>query len=158
MSASEESIFTRPFAPMLFERGARARAVLLPLSARSRARDLSGRVPRRAVQPTRHRCVEQPTSTAIGRRGAGRADAAGRGRHDRVAARVSRRCPAAVRPIRHADDRRRSADRIRPHGADVRVRARRRQPGHHLPVEGADGRLPAARRDASPRSRFTRRS
>ena len=46
MSASEDSVFTRPFAPMLFDVVARARAVLLSLSARPDARDLPDRVSR----------------------------------------------------------------------------------------------------------------
>ncbi len=70
---------------------------------------------------------------------------------------VPRRRAAAVRPLRHADDRRRGADRLRPHRPDVRVRARRRHARHHLPVEGADRRLPAARRDGRHRSASTRR-
>ena len=58
--------------------------------------------------------------------------------------------------IRHAADCRRSADRIRPHRPHVRVRARRDHARHHLPVEGAHGGLPAARRHRDDRADLRR--
>ena len=151
MSASEDSIFTRPFASMLF-------------------------TVHRAHAPYCYRCplgleratcaieclgdLERLLDGAWGRdrRRARRADAAGRGRHDRLAGGIPGRRPAAVRPPRRADDRRRSADRIRPDRPHVRVRARGGVARHHLPVEGADRRLPAARRDGDHRDASTKRS
>ena len=55
MSASEDSVFTRPFAPMLFAVASRARAVLLSLPARPRARHLRDRLPRRSRAAARER-------------------------------------------------------------------------------------------------------
>ena len=74
----------------------------------------------------RHACdqLEQHGTRRRGR--AGRADAAGRRRNDRLAGGVPRWCSTPVRRARRADDRRRSADRLRPHGPALRMRTRRR--------------------------------
>ena len=84
MSASEESVFTRPFALDAVHGASRARAVLLSMPARARARDVRDRVSRRSRAAARR-------ARRHGRRRARRADAAGRRRHDRLARRVPRR-------------------------------------------------------------------
>ena len=65
---------------------------------------------------------------------------------------AARRLPArgarAVRRARRAADLRRGRDRLRAHGDDVRVRARGRDARPDVRRQGADRRLPAARRDA----------
>ena len=132
---------------------ARARAVLLSLPARARARD----VPRSSAWAILGAAARRSTADTVAAR-ARRADAAGRRRDDRLAGGVPGGRPPALRPARHADDRRRSAHRLRPHRPDVRVRARRRHARHHLPVEGAHRRLPAARRHGRRPSRSTTRS
>ena len=138
MSVSEESVFTDAFRPLLFQ-------------------------VRRADAPYCYRCplglerascridclgsLEAALQEAgrVGRGGARRTDAAGGRRDDRLAERVSRRRPPAVRPVRHADDCRRSAHRIRPHRPHVRVASmrrsrptssacRRRSPAGYLPL------------------------
>ena len=60
---------------------------------------------------------------------------------------------AAVRPPRRPADRRRGRDRLRPHRADVRLRARGRRARPPLPRQGHHRRLPAARGDARPSER-----
>ena len=154
MSASEDSVFTRPFAPMLFDvvRAHAPYCYRCPLGL-ERA---TCHVECLGATPSRSRDARRPARAARrhGRRGARRADAAGRGRHDRLAgeflAGVRRLCDRA----RHADDCRRGAHRIRPNGPHVRVRARRRHARHHLPVEGDHRRLHAARRDRRDRRRL----
>ena len=139
MSVSEDSVFTRAFAPLLFpvDRVHAPYCYRCPLGL---ARDVPHRLPR-ATSRTTLKTPRRPR-----RRRARRADAAGRRRDDHVAGGVSRRRSPAVRSLRRADDRRRSAHRIRAHRPHVRLRARPRHARHHLSVEGADGRLPAARR------------
>ena len=118
MSASEDSIFTRPFASMLVP-VARAHSPYcyrcpLGLERATCASRLPGR--------SRTAAAEHGPRTIAGVHR--RADAAGRGRHDRLAGGVSGGRAAPVRPLRRADDRRRGADRFRPDRPDVCVRAR----------------------------------
>ena len=82
MSASEDSMFTRPFAPMLFD-GACARTRRTATAARSgsNARPAAIDCLGRALEA---RCSREHGDTIAG--GARRADAAGRRRHDRLAA------------------------------------------------------------------------
>ena len=151
MSVSEESVFTDAFRPLLFQ-------------------------VRRADAPYCYRCplglerascridclgsLEAALQEAgrVGRGGARRTDAAGGRRDDRLAERVSRGRPPAVRPVRHAHDCRRSAHRIRPNRPHVRVGACVGLARHHLPVEGAHRGLPAARRHRRHRQRSSRPS
>ncbi|MEZ5248519.1 MAG: aminotransferase class III-fold pyridoxal phosphate-dependent enzyme [Ilumatobacteraceae bacterium] len=62
------------------------------------------------------------------------------------------RCGASATK-RHAADRRRGADRLRPHGSVVRLRARRRPPGRRHDGEGDGQRLPRRRRLGTHRRR-----
>ena len=57
---------------------------------------------------------------------------------------------------RRAADLRRGRNRVRAHRDDVRLRAGARRPGLPLPRQGADRRLPAARRHADDRARARR--
>ena len=85
MSASEDSIFTRPFAPMLFDvvRAHAPYCYRCPLGLD--AGDLRNRVSRRRRRAAGGRDAGRAARRArrVGRRGDGRADAAGRGRDDR---------------------------------------------------------------------------
>ena len=94
-------------------------SLLLSLPARPRA----GQLPDRLLEQPRS---GPPTPRRRRRRRPRRADAAGGRRHDRLAARISGGRAAALRSIRDAAHRRRSAHGIRPNRPDVRVRARRR--------------------------------
>ena len=67
-------------------------------------------------------------------------------------ARLPARGARAVRPPRRAADLRRGRDRLRAHGDDVRLRAGAGRARLPLPRQGADRRLPAARRDADDRA------
>ena len=144
MSVSDESVFTRAFTSLMFtvDRVHPPYCYRCPLGLR--AGDLSDRLPGRPREDARD------ARRRRGRR-ARRADAAGRRRDDHVAGGIPRRRPQALRSARRADDRRRSADRVRPHRPHVRLRARSGDARHHLPVEGADGRIPAARRHGGDR-------
>ena len=97
MSVSEQSVFTRRVPAAALPGAARRRAVLLSLPARPRARQLPDRLPRQPRNGV-------AGGRSLGRRRARRTDAAGSRRDDRLAARVSRGRPPAVRPVRHADD------------------------------------------------------
>ena len=72
---------------------------------------------------------------------------AGRRRHALPRRRHARLHPRRLRPPRRAADRRRDHDRLRPHRHAVRLRKCGHRARHHLPVEGADRRHAAARRD-----------
>ena len=144
MSASEDSLFTRPFASMLFPVH-RAHAPYcyrcpLGLDRATCAVDCLGDLERllTAQGNAVAAVLVEPMLQGAGGMIVWPAEFLGRR-------------PAAVRSLRRADDRRRSADRIRPDRPHVRVRARGGVAGHHLPVEGAHRRLSAARRDGDHR-------
>ena len=85
-------------------------------------------------------------------RGHRRAAGAVRRQHADVRPRVPRTAARRLRPARRAPDRGRDRGRLRPHRNDVRLRAGRHRTGFPLPVEGTDGRLPAALRRADRRA------
>ena len=93
-----------------------------------------------------------------GRRGRRRAARAGRRRDPHPPRRLPARGARAVRPPRRAADRRRGRDRLRPHRAHVRLRARGRRARPDVPGQGHHRRLPAAGGDAHDRARSTRAS
>ena len=148
MSASEDSIFTRPFAPMLFD-VVRAHAPYcyrcpLGLTRATCAIECLGAGEPRAGGTLGALLTEHGASVAAVMvepmlQGAG-------GMIVWPAEYLDGRS-SAVRPARRADDCRRGAHGLRPHGPDVCVRPRRRDARHHLSVEGADRRLHAARGD-----------
>ena len=126
----------------------RSRRCSFPSSARTRRTAIAVRCRSTARRAASNACPISSrhcaTSTAR-RRGHRRADAAGRGRHDRCGRpSFSPACAGLCDQFGVAADRRRSAHRLRPHRTHVRVRARGGRARHHLPVEGAHGRLPAA--------------
>ena len=132
MSVSDRGLFTDPFAAKLFE------VARLPDPV---AGDVVGAL-EQLIADARQRA----------RRGDRRAAAPRRRRHAHV---VRRRCCASFASSRAAHGilahRRRGAHRLRPHRADVRLRARRRVARSDVSVEGTDRRFRAARRDAGDR-------
>ena len=120
-----------------------------------RDRPLPRHLPAAAVRGPRRRARRRRRPRAHARRPRGRdrggdrrAAGPGGGGDDRPPARLSAGGAGAVRPLRRAADLRRGGDRLRPHRDDVRLRAGGRRARPALRRQGADRRLPAARRDA----------
>ena len=130
--SSEDSVFTRPFASMLFhvERAHAPYCYRCPLGLDRATCDIEC-LGRSRVETARAldgddapRCIVEPMLQGAGGMIVWPAE---------FLAGVRRLCDR----LRRADDRRRSAHRIRPHRPDVRLRARGGHARHHLPVEGA---------------------
>ena len=122
--------------------------------------DVPAAAVRRAPRARRRR---RPRSTQVlakhagrDRRGRGRAAGAGRGRHAAAAVRLPAGGARPVRRARRVPGLRRGGDRLRPHRAHVRLRARGRRAGLPVPREGPHRRLHAARGDAHDRARVRR--
>jgi len=138
MSASEDSIFTTAFAPLLFPVD-RAHAPYcyrcpLGLERASCNIDCLGDLERilRERSSSLAGVLVEPMLQGAGGMIVWPADFSGRR-------------PAALRPLRRTHDRRRGVDGIRANGPHVRLRARRSEAGYYLSVEGPHGRLFAAR-------------
>ena len=118
--------------------GVRAERVPAPVHHGRRRARLADRA-RRRVRPRR-----PPEHRRAG--GVHRRARAVVGRHPRPAARVPRRAAGPLPRAGDAARARRGADRSRPDGHDVRLRARRRRAGHPHAVEDARRRPAAGRR------------
>ena len=128
MSASEDSIFTRAFSTMMFP----VERVHGLDDMEQRLRDAGDSVAAVLIEPMLQGAggmIVWPAEFVAG---------------------VRRLCDQ----VQNAADRRRSAHRFRPHGQDVRVRARRDHARHHLPVERSHGGLSAAGRDRDHQQRL----
>ena len=111
-------------------------------------RDLAGRAGRRR----RHGGAAAPSTPARSRRSSSSRSCRARRASSRIPTGYLARRPRAVRRARRAAHLRRGRDRLRAHRDDVRLRARGRRAGPHVRRQGADRRLPAARRDARHRA------